>query len=71
MVSFTTTLIVDALRPIKCTGFSCDSEGLQYTLYAVMIPFLLTGGVQLINSLLGKPGTGTNVTFSGADGTIY
>ena len=30
-----------------CSGYACITEVLQYTVYAVMMPFLGMGGVQV------------------------
>ena len=42
---------------------------LQYTVYAVMIPFLGMGTDQLAERAVGKPGTENNVKLRGDDET--
>ena len=42
---------------------------LQYTVYAVMIPFFDKGGDQIAYSWLGEPGPGDTNRFRGDDGT--
>ena len=42
---------------------------LQYTVYAVMIPFLGMGTDQLAERVVGKPGTENNVKLGGDDET--
>ena len=47
IVPLTTHLVVGIFGPITCSGYACVAEVLQYTVYAVMIPFLGMGGVQV------------------------
>ena len=47
VVPLTTDLMVDIFGPITCSGYACIAEVLQYTVYAVMMPFLGMGGVQI------------------------
>ena len=47
---FTTDLIVGGFGPITCSGCTWIAEVLQYTVYAVMMPFFGMGGVQTAKS---------------------
>ena len=44
---------------------------LQYTVYAVMIPFFGMGTDQLAERAVGESGTGDNKKFEGVEGTEY
>ena len=50
VVPLTTDLIVGIFGPITCSGYACVAEVLQYTVYAVMMPFLGMGGAQTSKS---------------------
>ena len=69
VVPFTTDLMVGIFGPITCSGNDWLREVLQYTVYAVMIPFLGMGTDQLAERVVGEPGTGDNKTFDEGDGT--
>ena len=43
---------------------------LQYTVYAVMMPFFGMGGDHRADSWLGEPGTVVKAKFNGDDGTV-
>ena len=43
---------------------------LQYTMYAMMIPFFIIGGDHRADSWLGEPGTVDTEKFNGDDGTV-
>ena len=43
---------------------------LQYTLYAMMMPFAVMGGDQLADSWLGEPGIVDTKRFRGDDGAV-
>ena len=47
VVPLTTDLTVGKIGPITCSGYACVADVLQYTVYAVMMPFLGMGGVQV------------------------
>ena len=57
VVPLTTDLMVGIFGPITCSGYTWLAEVLQYTVYAVMMPFLGMGGVQVAVNELGEPGT--------------
>ena len=46
VVPLTTDLMVGIFGSITCSGYTWLAEVLQYTVYAVMMPFLGMGGVQ-------------------------
>ena len=50
VVPLTTDLVVGIFGTITCSGYACVAEVLQYTVYAVMMPFLGMGGVQTSKS---------------------
>ena len=47
IVPLTTDMMVGLFGPITCSGYACVADVLQYTVYAVMMPFLGMGGVQV------------------------
>ena len=53
VVPFTTDLMVGLFRPMTCSGNDWLIDVLQYTLYAVMIPFLDMGTDQLAERVVG------------------
>ena len=69
VVPFTTDLMVGLFGPIICSGNDWLIEVLQYTVYALMIPFLCMGADQLADRAVGEPGTDENETFKHDDGT--
>ena len=69
VVPLTTDLMVGIFGPITCSGYACVAEVLQYTVYAVTMPFFGMGGAQLAKSWFGEPGTEATKMFNGADGT--
>ena len=69
VVPFTTDLMVGIFRPITCSGNDWLIEVLQYTVYAVMIPFLCMGTDQLAESKFEKPETEDNEMLMGDEGT--
>ena len=70
VVPLTTDLMVGIFGPITCSGYTWLAEVLQYTVYAVMMPFLGMGGVQLAVNWLGESGTAAKETFRGGEGTV-
>ena len=50
VVPLTADLMVGIFGPITCSGYACVAEVLQYTVYAVMMPFLGMGGAQTSKS---------------------
>ena len=62
--------MVGALGPITSSGYTCVADVLQYTEYAVMIPFFWVGGAHAAESLLPAPETGTNEKPSGWSGAV-
>ena len=67
---FITDLAVGKFGPIICSGYACLAEVLQYTVYAVMMPFFGMGGDHRADSWLGEPGTVDTEKFNGGDGTV-
>ena len=68
VVPFTTDLMVGIFGPITCSWNDWLIEVLQYTVYAVMIPFFGMGADQLAERAVGNPATGDSVKL-GDDGT--
>ena len=69
VVPLTTDLVVGIFDPITCSGYACVAEVLQYTVYAVMMPFFGMGGAQTIKSWFGDPDKEVDKMSSGGDGT--
>ena len=65
VVLFTIDLMVGIFGPITCSGNDWLVEVLQYTVYAVMIPFFGMGTNQLAKRAVGDPGIGDNEMFWG------
>ena len=68
-VPLTTDLMDGIFGPINCSGYACVADVLQYTVYAVMIPFFGMGGAQTIKSWFGNPEKEVDKMSSGGDGT--
>ena len=69
VVPLTTDLTVATFGPIICSGYARLAEVLQYTVYAVMMPFFGMGGNHRADSWFGEPGTVDTEKFNGDDGT--
>ena len=69
VVPSTTDRMVGIFGPITCSGYACVAEVLQYTVYAVMMPFLGMGGVQTMKSWFGEPEIDPSTTLCGGEGT--
>ena len=69
VVPLTTDLMVGIFGLITCSGYACITEVLQYTVYAVMMPFFGIGGAQTIKSWFCDPDKEVNKMLSGGDGT--
>ena len=69
VVPLTTDLVVGIFGTITCSGYACIADLLQYTVYAVMMPFFGMGGAQISKSRFGEPDRDASEMFSGGDGT--
>ena len=68
VVPLTTDLTDGIFGPITCSGYTWLAEVLQYTVYAVMMPFFGMGGAQTIKSWFGDPDKEVDKMSSGGDG---
>ena len=50
VVPLTTDLVVGIFGPINCSGYACVADVLQYTVYAVIFPYVTDGADHMAES---------------------